>query len=372
MEFEYCIDCNADEPIMLVNRQIGASYTEEGEWDELPYIDGAKFQEELLCLDMMNKKRIQVWVNSEGGSVLQGMNIFNAIIKSRTPVDTYNVGVAASIAGAIFMAGRKRIMSDYAQFMMHPVSGGDPKSMDAFKTSIATMLAAKCGIPVDTITGLMDVTTWMDANKCKDLGISTDIEVTSSMNKKFVPMSTSEIMPYADTLINKLITKNKNSKMIKVTNKLNLTEGSNEDVILGAIDKLMNAKNQSESMTTELQTKLAEAQQEASTATSKVSELQTQLDAITASAQEAEELSAETMATEMVNKFTAKIGNKAETIATWVKLAKSDFEGTKNLLEELPLNKVANKIDTTQSTTLIPGTYAQSKMIEIANKHNQK
>lgn len=371
MEFEYCIDCNADEPIMLVNRQIGASYTEEGEWDELPYIDGAKFQEELLCLDMMNKKRIQVWINSEGGSVLQGMNIFNAIIKSRTPVDTYNVGVAASIAGAIFMAGRKRIMSDYAQFMMHPVSGGDPKSMDAFKSSIATMLSAKCGIPVDTIASLMDVTTWMDANKCKDLGISTDTEITSSMNKKFVPSATSEIMPYANSLINKLITKNKNSKMIKVTNKLNLNEGSTEDVIVGAINKLIDAKNQSEEMMTELQSKLSEAQQEASTANAKILELQTQLDAINQAASASAEIAAETMATEMVNKFIAKIGNKAETIATWVKLAKSDFEGTKNLLEELPLNKVANKIESSQAQPSIPGTYAQSRMLEIANKHKQ-
>lgn len=372
MYFSYCIDATADEPIMLVNRQIGASYTEEGEWDGVPYIDGARFQEEILCLDMMGKKRIQVWINSEGGSVLQGMNIFNAIIKSRTPVDTYNVGVAASIAGALFMAGRKRIMSDYAQFMMHPVSGGDTKSMDAFKTSIATMLSAKCGIEIDTIMSFMDVTTWMDANKCKDLGISTDTEVTSSLNKKFVPNTTSEIMPYADKLINKLITKNKNSKMTKVTNKLNLTEGSNEDVILGAIDKLINVKNQSEEIATELQEKLTIAQQEASAANEKIAELQTQLDAITLTAKEAEELSAETIASEMVNKFTAKIGNKTETIATWVKLAKADLEGTKNLLEELPLNKVANKIDSVQSQTNIVGTYAQSKMLEIANKHNQK
>lgn len=372
MEFQYCVDCNADEPIMLINRQIGASYTEEGEWDEMPYIDGACFQEELLCLDSMGKKRIQVWINSEGGSVLQGMNIFNAIIKSRTPVDTYNVGVAASIAGAIFMAGRKRIMSDYAQFMMHPVSGGDQKSMDAFKTSIATMLSAKCGIPVDTISGLMDVTTWMDANKCKDLGIATDLESTSSMNKKFVPSTMTDIIPYANNLINKLITDNKKSKMIKITNKLGLTEGSNEEIIVAAINKLMDAKNQSEEMMTELQSKLSEAQQEVSNAQAKVVELQTKLDEMTQSAQASAEVAAEVSATEMVNKFTSKIGNNADTLTKWVQLAKTDFEGTKKILEDLPLNKMANKIESVNTQTIAPGSYAQSKMIEIANKHNQK
>lgn len=339
MEFEYCIDCNADEPIMLVNRQIGASYNEEGEWDEVPYIDGAKFQEELLCLDMMGKKRIQVWINSEGGSVLQGMNIFNAIIKSRTPVDTYNVGVAASIAGALFMAGRKRIMSDYAQFMMHPVSGGDTKSMDAFKTSIATMLSAKCGIEIDTIMSFMDVTTWMDANKCKDLGIATDIEFTSSLNKKFVPNTTADIMPYADKLINKLITKTK-PKMTQVTNKLNLNADANEASIVEAINKLQEATNVATAATETANNARIEAEARIASLEAELIQAKAELEASKEATLEAE---ATASATELVNTFKARIGNKAETFTKWVNLAKLDMEGTKSILEDLPLNVAAPK-----------------------------
>ena len=65
---------------------------------------------QLLYLDHSDsKKDISLYINSPGGVVMDGYNIYNAILRSKTPVDTYNVGIAASIAGVIFMAGRKDI-----------------------------------------------------------------------------------------------------------------------------------------------------------------------------------------------------------------------------------------------------------------------
>ena len=65
----YCVDLSADEPIMLINKHIG--------FDEKdgPGIDGSLFQEELLRIDAMGKKRIQIWINSPGGKVMDGYNI---------------------------------------------------------------------------------------------------------------------------------------------------------------------------------------------------------------------------------------------------------------------------------------------------------
>ena len=91
MNWNYTIDIDSDEPIMLINKHIGFDL------DEGQGIDGSLFQEELLKLDSLGKKRIQVWINSPGGVVMDGYNIFNAILKSKTKVDTYNVGIAASI-----------------------------------------------------------------------------------------------------------------------------------------------------------------------------------------------------------------------------------------------------------------------------------
>ena len=102
----YTVDTSADEPIMLINSHIGFD-PEDGMG-----VDGAQFQRELLELDSMGKKRIQVWINSPGGNVMDGYNIFSAICDSKTPVDTYAKGVVASIAscGASKMATPCRCM----------------------------------------------------------------------------------------------------------------------------------------------------------------------------------------------------------------------------------------------------------------------
>src|SRR4051794_5419098 len=92
----YTVDPAADEPIMLIDKHIGFDEVEGSG------IMGDIFQKELLALDGMGKSRIQVWINSPGGLVSDGYNIYNAILKSQTKVDTYCTGMAASIAGVIF------------------------------------------------------------------------------------------------------------------------------------------------------------------------------------------------------------------------------------------------------------------------------
>jgi len=180
---------NTDEPIMLINRAIGYDP------DEGMGIDGAAFQEELLHLDNQGYKAIKVYINSPGGVVMDGYNIYNAILKSKTPVDTYNVGIAASIAGVIFMAGRRRVMADYAQLMMHnPFGGSDKKQLDAMKDSLVTMLSAKAGIKPADVSYMMDRTTWMNPAECLEKGFCTDIEVTNDHNRKHMPATGARAM----------------------------------------------------------------------------------------------------------------------------------------------------------------------------------
>jgi ATP-dependent Clp protease, protease subunit len=342
---------------MLLNKQVGMSYNDDGTYDGQPFIDGALFQEELLWLDTLGKKRIQVWINSPGGSIMHGMNIFNAILKSNTPVDTYNVGVAASIAGAVFMAGRKRYMCDYAQFMMHPVGGvDDAKSMDAFKESCVNMLSAKAGLESTTISYMMDVTTWLGASDCLTHGIATDIEVTKESNKKYMPSEAKAMLAYSNNIINTQI-----NKMEKITNKLNLVSGANEEAILAAINKLEQANNDATAAIAEAQARVESLESELATAKAALEEAN-------AATEAAEEAQAETEATNLISTFTAQIGNNPETLVKWTNLAKADFAGTKLLLESLPINKVA---PTPQNinTTGTPKYTVASVMAEIQNRN---
>lgn len=368
----YTVDPNADEPIMLLNKQIGMTCNDAGEWDGEPYIDGALFQEELMQLDTLGKKKIKVWINSGGGSIIHAMNIFSAITKSKTPVDTYNMGVCASAAGAIFMAGRKRYMCDYSQFMMHPVSGAeDMKAMNAFKESCVAMLSAKSDLHPDMISYMMDTTTWIGLDDCLKNGIATDADYTVDSNKKYMPSNNvKEMYAYSNNILQQTILNLKPIKMDfkNITNKLKLVEGANESTILSAINQL--------------ETDVATANTALGEATSKVDELTAELEKATnelkvakeateLAEKQATEVKVEAEATEMVNSFKTKIGNDATVLAKWVNKAKLDLAGTKELLESIPLNKVGNRIEMGADNAPKKVT-VQSIMQEVQNRLNSK
>ena len=144
---------------MLINSHLGFD-TDDGQG-----IDSSLFQQELLQLDTLGKKRIQLWINCPGGNVMDGMGMFNAILKTKTPVDTYNTGICASMGGVLFMAGRKRVMNDYASLMMHNPSGGDDKKqMGMMKDSLVTMLSSRASnITPEEVDYLMEKTSWLNA-----------------------------------------------------------------------------------------------------------------------------------------------------------------------------------------------------------------
>lgn len=67
---------------------------------------------------------IQIYINSGGGSVTDGFAIISAMEMSETPIITYGMGLVASMALAIFVAGDIRIASRFTRFMYHSISYG--------------------------------------------------------------------------------------------------------------------------------------------------------------------------------------------------------------------------------------------------------
>lgn len=355
----YCIDPDCDEPIMLINSHIG--YDEA----EGMGIDGALFQKELLWLDSLGKKRIQIWINCVGGIVMDGYNIASAILKSKTPVDTYNVGVAASIAGVIFMCGRNRIMMDYALLMMHKPNGTSVTSViENMQDSLVTMLAAKSKLSKEAVDDLMNVTTWLTAEDCKDKGFATEVEYTEESNKKRMRAVTEvtdmhkEALKITNSLLpapapdpNNNILKPDNKMLKKVTNKLGLTEDANENSILEAIEAMQNkATSEKEAM-----------QKQIKDAEDALNELKNKYEALETEA-------ATEKAKNMVEGF-ATIGKiKNEAVEAWTAKAVVDFDGVKALIEDLPINAVANKIGTEEQDAPTAEDIMHQAMKEIRNK----
>jgi ATP-dependent Clp protease, protease subunit len=67
---------------------------------------------------------IEMFINSGGGSATDGFAIIGAMEMSETPIITYGLGIVASMALGIFVAGDVRIAHRYTRFMYHSVSYG--------------------------------------------------------------------------------------------------------------------------------------------------------------------------------------------------------------------------------------------------------
>ena len=364
----YTIDQNSEEPIMLINQHIGMD-AEDGMG-----IDGAQFQRELLMLDGMGKKRIQVWINSPGGVVMDGYNIFNAILKSKTPVDTYNVGIAASIAGVIFMAGRKRVMADYSSLMIHPPSGGnDKKQMEAIADSLTTMLAAKSSLSDVEVKYLMDRTTWINSAECFAKGFCTDIEITSDNNKKRMSQTTNvmEAWKIANSIKDFNQIKIKNTVMTKITMKLGLNDAATEDNVIAEIkkiedkayqdgvdkisaeNKLKEVENASKKEKDAMKKQLDDAEDALKCQNEAFTNLREEYNAMCEDKKAAEKASNSIKAKNMVEGYAkaGRIKNEASVILKWSNLAENDFEGTEDIMKDLPLNKAAVTIATENKLT---------------------
>ena len=104
---------------------------------------------------------IDVHINSNGGEVFAGIAIFNAIKDSKSNVNIYVDGLAASIAGVIALCGKPLHMSRYSRLMLHAVSGsckGGSRDMrecadliDGLEGTLADMISRKCGMTSEEV-----------------------------------------------------------------------------------------------------------------------------------------------------------------------------------------------------------------------------
>jgi len=81
-----------------------------------------KFNKEDEGKPIEERKPIELYINSYGGSVYDGFALISAILSSETPVYGYVDGYVMSMAFAIFIACHKRFCGKYSNFMYHEIS----------------------------------------------------------------------------------------------------------------------------------------------------------------------------------------------------------------------------------------------------------
>ena len=139
-------------------------------------------------------KDITVWINSPGGDVVAGSQIYTALKEHKGQVTVKIDGIAASAASVIAMAGDFVYMSPTSLLMIHDpmtIAIGNENDMEQAiavlrecKESIINAYALKTGVSRAKISRLMSDETWMNARKAVELGFADKILYTNEHSEK--------------------------------------------------------------------------------------------------------------------------------------------------------------------------------------------
>lgn len=206
-------------------------------------INGQEFADEIKLLNDFGVNRINVHINSNGGSVMDGFSIFMALVNSKAEIHTINEGVAASIAGIILLAGDKVSMFDFANVMIHnPTGSEDPNekeknAINAIRDGLLVILKNRTKKNKTDLSAMMNVETWLNAKQALEAGFVDEI-ISSKHNddkKKRNRIPAMEIM----NILNHA-TPSKNDTMKTVLDFLGLNENASESAVLAAVTKIKN------------------------------------------------------------------------------------------------------------------------------------
>jgi ATP-dependent Clp protease, protease subunit len=156
-------------------------------------IPAKAFLDELKALGPVAE--LTVRINSPGGSVFDGVAIYNALKRHDAAITVWIDGIAASIASTIAMAGDEIVMPENALLMLHDPSAlvlgtaADMRAMaealDRMKAGMVAAYRDKSGRDDAEIAALMAAETWLSAEEAVDLGFADRVEQPVRMAAHF-------------------------------------------------------------------------------------------------------------------------------------------------------------------------------------------
>lgn len=136
------------------------------------------------ALRAMGRGPVTVNVNSPGGDVFEGITIYNLLREHDGEVTVRVLGLAASAASVIAMAGDNIQIGKSAFFMVHNTwvaAVGNQHDLreiaewlEPFDSSMAEVYADRTGIDVAEIRGMLDNETWLSGTAAVERGFATE------------------------------------------------------------------------------------------------------------------------------------------------------------------------------------------------------
>jgi len=148
---------------------------------------------------------VEIIINSGGGDVYAGSEIYTELRSYEGNVTVKIVGLAASAASVIAMAGDDVQISPTAHIMIHNVSSitqGDHEEhekstsiLTSHDKSIANAYVFKTGKSQDELLGLMDDETWMDADMAVENGFADEVMFQEDSTPQLVASAQTPVLP---------------------------------------------------------------------------------------------------------------------------------------------------------------------------------
>lgn len=142
-------------------------------------------------------------INSPGGSVFDALTMMNGMRASGRQITTRVMGVAASAASLIAMAGNTIEMPANSFMMLHaPMTGtyGNADEMrstadmlDTIGKSLQATYVTRSGADPQKIADILSKDTWLTADECKELGLcdtvtpAVDVKAMFDPDQKHIP-----------------------------------------------------------------------------------------------------------------------------------------------------------------------------------------
>jgi len=184
------IKCKNKSAEVLIYDDIGDSW--------LGGISAKTFADEVKKLGTVND--INVRINSYGGSVHDGIAIYNTLKRNSARVVVDIDGVAASIASIIAMSGEEINIADNGFMMIHDpwtISMGtaddfrrEADLLDKTRSTLLDTYMKKATASEDTISQMMTDETWLTAAEALDVGLVTaitdEVKLAACANKELL------------------------------------------------------------------------------------------------------------------------------------------------------------------------------------------
>lgn len=147
-------------------------------------------QKALLYLNSTNKSSdINIYISGPGGSIYDGFGLIDFMQTIKVPINTFCVGLAASMSALIFLSGDKRYMLPNSSLMLHqPLGGVSGQASDIelmanqilkTKSKINNMIMRRSKLELEKIEQITDRDCYIDADTAIKYGLANEI-ITSN------------------------------------------------------------------------------------------------------------------------------------------------------------------------------------------------